>query len=250
MNEIRNKIVIPDDHNFIRLTIMSDIGLAALFSKNQNNFDIFKELLLKINKINIINNILRNIIRHTNKFSSIHAIKLLIDHGADINYIDSQGTNILLYYCSFYYDDLDIKVINLLIDSGCHVNILNINNDSVLALVCKHKNITADYFEIIKLLIRKGVNVNSKNIISKTALMLYIEYHFDNYEYNIIKLFLDNKVDIYLKNDYGKNIFDILENKKSKNSDIYSLLFNYKNLNNDHFCEYDIDFIYDILYKN
>ena len=63
----------------------------------------------------------------------------------------------------------------------------------------------------------------------------------------MIKILLDNKADIYIKNNKDENILDIVKNKiddDKQNYDIYSLIFNYKNLVNTLHCEYDFNFIY------
>ena len=139
-------------------------------------------------------------------------------------------------------------MIEYLIESGADVK--NKNKSGGTALMICIGNVTKDlYLEIIKLLIRKGSEINCQDFYGNTTLMLSFKSNLNKLiKYDIIKLLLDNKADIYLKNKKGKNILDIVKNSiGSDNSDIYSLIFNYKNLKNDHFCEFDIDFIYYIL---
>ena len=142
------------------------------------------------------------------------------------------------------------EIINFLIENGADVNsssYVNHNNSfytNPLQLLVEY-SYTGEHLEIIKLLIRKGVNINLKNSRCETPMMKCMQS--DNNKlirYDIIKLLLDNKADVYIKNKNGKNIFDIVKNLIGENSDIYSLIFDYTNLKNDHFCEFDINFIY------
>ena len=62
-SNIREQIIIPDDHNEKFLKNLSDIELAISFSKNENNFKIFKKLLLKlVDKNTQLNKLLDEII--------------------------------------------------------------------------------------------------------------------------------------------------------------------------------------------
>ena len=71
-------------------------------------------------------------------------------------------------------------------------------------------------------------------------------------KYDIIKLLLDNKDYMYIKDENGCDILGIIkktigmdyDKETCENSNIYSLIFNYKNLENLHLCEFDINFIY------
>ena len=242
-SDIRSKIIITDDVCHNNLTHFSDIVLAAIYSKNENNFNIL-ELLLKNNKnIRIINETLKYTVRHLKTTSSFDAIKLLIVNGADINYIGHFGWPILMD-CCINLNDVNIEIINCLIENGSNINIKLYPGITPLTILINFSS-SYDHLEIIKLLIRKGAEINYKDIEFGTPLMMcFKEAHNIFIRYDIIKFLLDNKADVYIKNKEGKNIFDIVESKIGKNTDIYSLIFNYKNLVNDHFCDFDINFIY------
>ena len=283
--KIRNQIKILDDRDESNLYVYSNIELAARYSKNTHNFNILK-FLLNDNKIDkeILNNILRQIVHYTQSISSIDAVELLIDNGADVNFIDHDDYNILMVACSSLNESANFDVVKLLIERGANINYVNSGGKTALSLMCKYKwqretnkiailliekgatiNIkdeneqtelmnlirnfkNNDDLEIMKLLISKGTQsnyVNCKNKNFKTSLMMCFEYDYKiSTRYYIIKLLLDNKADIYIKNINGENILDIVKKNIEQNSDIYSLIFNYKNLKNDHLCEFDIDFIY------
>ena len=134
-------------------------------------------------------------------------------------------------------------MLELLIENGADVNFKNSYGLTVLTYLSRNISSNND-LEILKLLIRKGCNINITNNKGDVPLIIYLAYNSPNIRYDITKLFLDNKADIYIKNKNGKTIFNFIENNIGMNSDIYSLILNYKNLKNDNFCECDINFIY------
>ena len=243
--DIRSKIIIPDNVHRNNVINYSNIELAAIHSKNDNNFTILK-LLLEKNKTNIqINNILKQTIEHLDRTSSYDAVNLLVRYGADINFSDAGGWTPLMNSC-FYL--INIKIIEFLIENGSDVNVKRCYYNTPLTVLI-NSSWTCDHLEIIKLLIRKGSHVNFKDLFLVTPLMMCFNNKKNNLiRYDVIKLLLDNKADVYIKNIFGNNIFNIIKDKIGiqyyKNSDIYSLVFNYKNLVNDHLCKSDIDFIY------
>ena len=253
-SDIRNKIIITDDANEKMLREYSDIELAAIYSKNENNFNILKLLLKnkfkKNKKYTVIDKILINTIKCLHLTSSFDAVKLLLTkYAADINCIIRSDAWTPLMYSCVNVDRSNIEIINFLIENGADVNVKHCRYSQPLSLLVKFSS-TDEHLEIIKLLINKGCFVDFKNPAGETLLMMCFVYYYNkSIRYKIIKLLLDNKVDVYIKNNDRQNIFDIIKykidmDKEYDNSDIYSLIFNYKNLNNDHFCEFDINFIY------
>ena len=243
---IRNQIIINYDYSEYYVERFSDIELAAIYSKNKNNLIIFEKLLLKINKKGqAINELLLLTLEYIEMQSSIDAVKLLIKHGADVNYGGNPQWTSPIYCC---LNSKNIELIELLIENGADVNINSKHGYSPLVHFTRGFP-NENFLEIIKLLIRKGSKINYKEFYGDTALIICFEKKYDELiKFNIIKLFLDNKADIYIKNKKGKNILKIVQEKIDisidKNYDIYSLIFNYKNLKNDHFYECDINFIY------
>ena len=257
--DIRNQIIILDDCHENILKTKSNIELSARYSSNTNNFEIFKKLLLNSkNKDEIINELLIMITQYSETTSNIEAIKLLIELGADINYKDKNNYTALHYSCIFPMGRLEI--IEFLIKNGANVNNKSGFLRTPLMVLLFNPQFDHD-LKIMTLLISKGVHsdsirngmqscnqINYRDIHGYTSLMIYIKNNQPKkIRYDIIKLLLDNKADIYIKTNQGKNILSVIEDKIGKNSDIYSLIFNYKNLPNDHFCEFDIDFIYNLI---
>ena len=144
--------------------------------------------------------------------------------------------NQLLNYLIMCVDSTaSIDVIEFLIKFGADVNFQDCLGWTAI-MNCSLNPINS--IEKIKILINNGADVNIKSKVGKTALTYFIAIS-AKINFEIIKILLDNKADIYIT-----NILSIIEDKIGKNSDIYSLVFNYKNIKNDHFCEYDVNLIY------
>ena len=238
---LRNQIIIPEDYPEDKSENYSDIELAAVYSKNNTNLIIFEELLLKThNDEETLNDLLIKIILNITKKASIDAIKLLIKNGVNLNYTKHRGWTAPIYCCMHLRN---IEIIKLLIENGADINIKHESEYSLLTFKIEHSYDDKD-LEIIKLLIRKGSQINYKNRYGETQLMIYSQMNHNKLiKFEIIKLMLDNKVDIYIQDNEGNNILKYLKDKTEYN-EYYSLIFNYKNLENDHFCECDINFIY------
>ena len=252
-SDLRNKIQIFYFFSRLNLDELSDIELAGLYSKNKNNFDIF-ELLLKNNNTSneILNKMLHQIVQYTSITSSFNAVKLLIDYGADINSIDSTGNTALILACETLYKFSNIEIINFLIERGANVNIKNSLGRTALTKLIVSSYKYSDLECIYKIIIKSN-QINYKDNFGMTPLMMCFICDYNSpIRYHIIKFLLDNKADVYIKNKFNKNILDIVKDKirtsyekqKEENSDVLSLIFNYKNIKDDNYCECDIYFIY------
>ena len=269
MDDLRNNYV-EDDYKKICYKKPLNIKNIAKFLQDSYCFGIFKSFLEqnKNNKI-IINKLLRNTTKYSNKTYVIDIIKLLLSYGADVNSANHNNTTALYRACKFKHDDLKIKIIKYLIENGADVNFKNEYDQTPLMTMLFGD--TKNNFEIIKLLIIKGCNINYLDNFSRTPLMICADKFYNiNNRYSIIKLLLDNKVDIYFQNKKGKNILKIIEEKSKKHNivlsiknenflsdlvddlsistfdicSVYSLILNHKNIKNDHLCKFDIKFIY------
>ena len=239
---IRNQIIIPEDYPEDISKKYSDIGLSAVYSKNETNLIIFEKLLLlQTYSEHILNDLIILIIYNIDKTSHIDAIKLLIKNGVNLNYTGHWNWTCPIY-CSVKMKN--IEIIKLLIENGADINIKSCDSEYSLLMYLIENSSSDKDVEIIKLLISKNSQINYQDVNGITPLMTYFHRQYNKIiRHDIIKLLLDNKADIYIKDKKGNNIFKYLENKP-ENDEYYSFIFNYKNLENDHFCEGDINFIY------
>ena len=116
--------------------------------------------------------------------------KLLLEHGADVNFKDKNGKFPLYEAC---YND-NIELAKLLLEHGADVNSKNKYGRTPLYDVCSMDNI-----ELVKLLLEYGADVNIKDEYRKTP--LYNACY--NNKLNIAKLLLEHGADVNIKDEYG-----------------------------------------------
>ena len=245
--DIRNQIVIPCNKSSSLKNGYSNIQLAIKYSNNEHNFNIFKKLLSETDTYDM-HDLLISTICDFGSTSNINVVKLLIESGANINYKTRGDWTPII--CACFYPEDNSEIIKLLIESGADINSKSKTGAIALAYLIEYSSVNAD-LDIIKLLIRKGSLINNRDVNGHTPLMsCFQNNNIKLIRYDIIKLLLDNKADIYIRNNHSGNILGVVRDKIGEKSDIYSLIFYYKNISNDVFCEYDINFIYEYQYKN
>lgn len=126
-------------------------------------------------------------------------VKLLIENGADINFLNDNGDNILSHACSL---GCNTNIIELLIKSGVNINFLS--TDGWTPLMCTAYCL--DYNNA-KLLIENGANVNLQNKDGNNVLMYIndeLECTHEDF-YNFVELLIESGADMKLKNNKGEN---------------------------------------------
>ena len=113
---------------------------------------------------------------------SLEIVKMLVEKGADVNKLDSNGNTPLSITCS----NNNIAIINYLIDHNADVN-----QGNALYNACENGNL-----EVAKLLIEKGANVNKG---PNTPLCGACEKGY----YDIVKLLIDNGANVNRGNDHN-----------------------------------------------
>ncbi len=142
--------------------------------------------------------------------SNIETIKLLVERGANINACDIEGNTALLMAIKNSDTSSNFKTIKYLLDNDADVNITNKFLISPLHTAVQKYNIN---FDLIKLLLDHKANVNFQNDIGETCLSLFIKnnymVHYDTYK-KIIDLFLDCDCDLNLQTKNGETPFSKL----------------------------------------
>ena len=141
--------------------------------------------------------------RNPNRNSSLEIAKLLIENGPNVNLQDKYGFTALMLYCINGSNDL----VKLLIENGANVNLKN--TDGWTALMCLMVlNNKKNLLELIELLILNGTDINSVDEYGNNSLMIFCqELNVDKCDVdlslNIVKLLINNNINIDLKNNYG-----------------------------------------------
>jgi ankyrin repeat protein len=178
-----------------------------------------KELIMKntenafINMLNEENISLERALEAAVMFTnpSEDTIQLLIDHGADINFIDKQGNNLLINSL----EECRLDAAKLLINKGIDVNFIPEDGISALMTACTmggnrdqlkvmmSESTLArfdmysqdDFTELVQLLVEQGADINAKNNEGTTALLTAVMAN--NIE--AVKHLIENGADVNAK---------------------------------------------------
>jgi ankyrin repeat protein len=88
--------------------------------------------------------------------NNIDSVRLLINAGANVNYIDIYDRHLLFYACRI---NINIEIIQLFINAGANVNAHTITRYSIL-----HFASFNGFSDIVELLINEGADVNAQTI--------------------------------------------------------------------------------------
>jgi ankyrin repeat protein len=167
---------------------------------------------------------------------NLEEVKKLIAQGADVNYQDENGRNVLMYavLAPFgHYPTEKIKqIIKILTDEEVDVNKTDKEGNTALIIVMSewsdYDAINNEKVELIDILVSLGANVNATNKKGETALM---SIHLEDYtDYDlIVKKLLSVGANINAKNNEGRNVLmdfvGKIDEKKAalteEDSDIY-----------------------------
>lgn len=154
--------------------------------------------------------------------------KLLIEFGADINYIDINQENVLFKIIKGYGNNVNetIKTTKLLIESGININQINSKGKNCLFGVSN--------YNLAKLLIDSDIN---KDLVDNKGLnVFYTNLDYDTLEY-YIDLNIDYCIDVPLCEQYDLNKIKIINQYYDlnifRNNYNDSLLHKYRNYSNE-----------------
>ena len=180
---------------------------------------------------------------------------LLSEKNININERNEDGNTALCCACYYFgFNHNNYKIIKLLLDNKADINIKGsffgvtpffIIFDSPLKFIFKNQKNKMNFIFALKILLNYGANINDINFNGHTILMLAVIH----YRIGLIEILLNEKINIYAKNNTGETVFDII-NKIKKTDDekrkIYNMLLKYKY--NDSifysFEEYDINMFF------
>lgn len=167
---------------------------------SNTNTSVFRWLVANYNNmINECNNRGQNILLLCLKLAhqDVNFIEFLLNNGANINAVNSNGDNAL--HISVNYGRLDF--INYFIQKGLDVNSVNNIGNSALHIACEN-----GYLDIVKKLIDNSCNVNAVNSLGYTCLHVASKYG----QMSVIK-YLVNDVgcDVNIRSVVGENALQL-----------------------------------------
>lgn len=146
-------------------------------------------------------------------------VDVLLENGADINFVDRYGNSPLNSAIRNGFSTLAVRLINL----GADVRLMRPLNAAIIARqtdVVKTLldfGLTDDYSilfaslhgrqEMVEILLKNGTNINACNINGDTPIILAAEHG----HRELVRFLANNGADIRAKNDYGENVFNSVE---------------------------------------
>lgn len=217
-NELKNKIFKlnidsnDDREEFHDLIVRCCVNGQETFLKNifslfRNKPFILKDLL-NITIGNLNNSCLIYTCMYCNSYSIYNIVKLLIEHGAYINYENSNLKNCLFFLCN--REDIKDRyiIIKYLIFSGVNTSFGGFSKKPILLNLIKLSNLSKN--ELI-LLAKNTKNINKFNKYGKNILIYAIQKKYINIsKKDIINILLENGADPSLSNNEGLTPVDFL----------------------------------------
>lgn len=200
------------DHTIIQHSESDDL---VELSSHGNYFQI--KLLLS-NGYNVINNNGNSaLITSTIKRDSC-IIKLLLEHGADIDYKDNFENTALIIATKYNYND----IVELLLQYKPNINLTNdIGNNAIMEAIL-NKN---EY--ICKLLFNNGGNIYQPNERGTTPFIQACIQSCIDGNINIPKFLLENNINVNVRDKHGNNALMSIMEFPIRYYNIITLLLNY-----------------------
>lgn len=122
---------------------------------------------------------------------SIRLLKVLIDHGANIDLVDNDGVSALMHACDY----ANIDAINLLLDNNANTNIVDNNGYTALMyLICtigrNEMDGPDDCDLLVNIILKSSLTITHKNKNGDTAYDIYRFFNLkllDKYHLQLLK---------------------------------------------------------------
>ena len=154
--------------------------------------------------------------------NNINNIRLLINHGVNVNWVNNMGLTPLLVACIWDY----VEVARLLLDNGAEVD--KTNKSGMTPLYVASQN---GHLDLARLLLEKGADINKTNHEGWTPLhaaCIGTLLPSDPRSVNVVQLLIENNADINCLTNEGQKPIDIA--CEMKQYDIVEKLYIKKNI--------------------
>ena len=171
----------------------------SLACQSRNSADVVNVLLTSEADPNIADiwddTLLHTAVRHKMHKDTLQAI---IDHGVDVNAVNSNGTTAVLRACHAGQSES----VGLLLKAGADASIADVHGDT-----CIHKLFHGECdHEMLQMLLDHGVNVNAKNKNNQTAYMLACEQDNIDAQYALVHAGADPDITLDVRDSSLHNI--------------------------------------------
>ena len=162
----------------------------------------FKDLLTQglISNINMTNERGETLLMVQCINHCLKGVKLLIEHGADVNITDGQGNSAFILACRYYKDyakEECASIIKFLVTKGANMNVISefsspirgYQRGSALFEAC-----IVSRLDVVSLLLELGATVNDVDALLVACVLRNID---------VVKLFMSHGADVNVSNNYG-----------------------------------------------
>ena len=175
--------------------------LSARNSRRNSSEKTVKLLLEHGVNVNIQNNYgltaLMMAARYSKTDSSEETVKMILEHGANVN-IQAEGSwTALMTAARYSKTDSSEETVKLLLEHGANVNIQAEGGWTALMLAVRHSS-TYSSEETVKMILKHGANVDIQNENGWTALMMTAIYSRSDSSEETVKLLLEYGADIHI----------------------------------------------------
>lgn len=188
----------PELLNYLTININSKICnnetplnylISENISENMYNLCIFKHLI-NLGAKSKKNGLFMEYNGFNSYKESSEFVKLLIESGADINYIDSSGMTPLIYILQNYKYIIPLNYVRTLIENGANLNIKDNYDNTALMYYIRGSHYSTDkYDNVLKIFLEYGADYNYINKDCKTAYNSINKHYYHNLlQYNVRKL--------------------------------------------------------------
>lgn len=147
---------------------------------------------------------------------NITIAKLLIDAGADVNKLGSNGETPLKMACDAYDAPPIDDIVELLLKHGADPDLFNKDSDGPLHYAAMYKQLGA-----VKLLVKYKANVNASGSYKRTPLIYAAA---DASSPEMVKFLIRNKANLKAKNESGENALFELITRENSNVQVAKIL--------------------------
>lgn len=187
--------------------LLSVLEVAVRYSSTTSSLDTVKELIAHKPKEDILNRALITGLRYSSETSNLECIDLLINAGADVNYISDSNICALVYIIAYVPQSSKLDLIRQFIKAGANINAVCKYNSSVLMQAMCYVN-NDGFIDIVRFLLNEGANLNHKRINGVTAIMEAAKYARTKSAINVIEYLISCGANPYENNNsYVDNIY-------------------------------------------
>ena len=132
-------------------------------------------------------------VRYYNYFTSYKTVRILIKHGAHVNYVDNFGTTPLKHLMYYPNTKTAVKICKLLLKHNADINIRDKNGSTILIHLCINSH--SDYaIDIIKILINHKIDLHAVDKYNMNALVHHCQTFENNIDFMLVEILLSYDV--------------------------------------------------------